>query len=59
MEAELCIYNAERVMIYIEYVQFFTAQELDDYAIETAMSLPTAVYYAVHYSATLATRDKS
>lgn len=59
MEAELCIYNAERVMIYIEYVQLFTVQELDDYAIETAMSLPTAVHYAVRYSATLATRDKS
>ena len=60
MEAQLFIYNAEREMIYTEYVQqLFTTQELNDYAIEIAMSLPTAVHYTVHYSATLATRDKS
>lgn len=60
MEAQLFIYNAEREMIYTEYIQqLFTTTELNDYAIETAMSLPNAVHYTVHYSATLATRDKS
>jgi len=60
MEAQLFIYNAEMEMIYTELIQqLFTTQELNDYAIETAMSLPAAVHYTVHYSATLATRDKS
>lgn len=60
MKAQLFIYNAEMEMIYTEYVQqLFTTQELNDYAIETALSLPSAVHYTVHYSVTLATRDES